>query len=390
MKTVSSVLAVLFFLCAFTPPSAAPRKVKFVKVSAGEFFACAVLTGPRSASSLYCWGDGRSAIFPSGRASATPRAIRLPPAIARTPIVSLATGATPFACFVISTGQVYCWGENDYGELGDASETPRTTPVQIRLSEPAVDVTAGENMACALARSGAAYCWGNNAEGQLGAGDLARQGGPVRVQTRRRFTSLSAGAGGGVCGLTQGAAVICWGIPLGGSGTEDATVEDARPSPPATLPAEQYRALSVGNGFACVRNARGGVRCWGDANAGQLGAEVFGSASSLQVELPNGEQSVRVSAGFQSACALTTSQRVACWGRNDVGELGRMSEDAGDRAPGLVVGDGRYLDVSMGGSSACAITVARALECWGSFRRGSPELESALRRRSRPGLVAFP
>jgi alpha-tubulin suppressor-like RCC1 family protein len=386
MKTV---LPALFILGALTPPSAAPRTVKFVKVSAGEFFACAVLSGPQSASPLYCWGDGRSAIFASGRASATPRAIRLPTAIARTPIVSLAVGATPFACFAISTGQVFCWGENDYGELGDASETPRTTPVQIRLPEPAVAVTAGENMACALARSGAAYCWGNNAEGQLGAGDLGKHGGPVRVQTHTRFTSLSAGAGGGACGLTQDAAVLCWGIPFGESETGDATVEDAQPSPPATLPAERYRALSVGNGFACVRNARGDVRCWGDANAGQLGAEVFGPASSLQVQLPNGEQSILISAGFQSACAVTTSQRVACWGRNDAGELGRMSEDASDRAPGFVVGDGRYLDVSTGGSLACAITVARSLECWGSFKRGSKELESGARRRSRPTLVAF-
>lgn len=388
MKT--PVLAALLFPFAFTPPSAAPRPVKFVKVSTGEFFACAVLSGAQSASPLYCWGDGRSAISASGRASATPRAIRLPPAIARTPIVSLAVGATPFACFAISTGQVYCWGENDYGELGDASETPRATPIQVRLPEAAVAVTAGENMACALARSGAAYCWGNNAEGQLGAGDLAKHGGPVRVQTHTRFTSLSAGAGGGVCGLTQDAAVLCWGIPLGGSETGDATVEDAMPSPPATLPAERYRALSVGNGFACVRNARGDVRCWGDANAGQLGAEVFGPASSLQVQLPNGEQSILVSAGFQSACALTTSQRVACWGRNDAGELGRMSEAASDRAPGFVLGDGRYLDVSTGGSVACAITVARSVECWGSFRRGSKEMESAARRRSRPALVAFP
>ena len=382
--------AAVFFLCAFTPPSAAPRPVKFVKVSTGEFFACAVLSGIQSASPLYCWGDGRSAIFASGRASPTPRAIRLPPAIARTPIVSLAAGATPFACFAISTGRIYCWGENDYGELGEGSETPRTTPVQVRLPEPAVDVTAGENMACALARSGAAYCWGNNAEGQLGAGDLVKHGSPVRVQTHTRFTSLSAGAGGGVCGLTQDAAVLCWGIPLGDSGPEDATVENATPSPPATLPAERYRALSVGNGFACVRNARGDVRCWGDANAGQLGAEVMGPASSLQVQLPNGEQSILVSAGFQSACALTTSQRVACWGRNDAGELGRMSPDASDRAPGFVVGDGRYLDISTGGSSACAITVARSLECWGLFKRGSKEMDGAARRRSQPTLVAFP
>jgi len=117
---------------------------------------------------------------------------------------------------------------------------------------------------------------------------------------------------------------------------------------------------------------------------------VMGSASSLQVQLPNGEQSILVSAGFQSACALTTSQRVACWGRNDAGELGRMSPDASDRAPGFVVGDGRYLDISTGGSSACAITVARSLECWGLFKRGSKEMDGAARRRSRPTLVAFP
>jgi hypothetical protein len=38
----------------------------------------------------------------------------------------------------------------------------------------------------------------------------------------------------------------------------------------------------------------------------------------------------------------------------------------------------------------CAITVARAVECWGSFKRGIREIESAARRRSRPALVAFP
>lgn len=71
-------------------------------------------------------------------------------------------------CGVTVAGAAYCWGRNDFGQLGDGSREGRTTPVRVSGGSSFASVTAGSTYTCGLTPVGAVYCWGHDQRGQLG------------------------------------------------------------------------------------------------------------------------------------------------------------------------------------------------------------------------------
>jgi len=82
---------------------------------------------------------------------------------------------------VTTAGAAYCWGDNDNGQLGDGTTTPRAGPVAVLGGLTFVAVGAGDAHTCGITTAGAAYCWGFNGNGQLGDGTTTDQLSPVRV-----------------------------------------------------------------------------------------------------------------------------------------------------------------------------------------------------------------
>ncbi|MEO8637244.1 MAG: cell wall anchor protein, partial [Gemmatimonadales bacterium] len=80
--------------------------------------------------------------------------------------------------------QVFCWGLNDGGQLGDNSLTNRPTPVAVVLPggvSSFTSITAGSAFTCGVANTGAIYCWGDGAAGQLANGGFSDQLVPTKI-----------------------------------------------------------------------------------------------------------------------------------------------------------------------------------------------------------------
>ena len=71
-------------------------------------------------------------------------------------------------CALRESGRVSCWGENDFGQLGDGTEDDAPTPVEVTGITDAVSIAAGSKSSCAVLQTGAARCWGANDYGLLG------------------------------------------------------------------------------------------------------------------------------------------------------------------------------------------------------------------------------
>lgn len=138
--------------------------VSFKQIDAADRMACGIST----IGQMFCWS-------PSAGTAAT--IVAHPPTIRFTSVSVGGTQTTSTVCGVATTGQVYCFGDNDYGMVGDGTTTPRTalTPVAQPAGVLFSAVELNQFHACALRQgSGQVYCWGNNGNGQVGDGTTTR------------------------------------------------------------------------------------------------------------------------------------------------------------------------------------------------------------------------
>ena len=283
-------------------------------------------------------------------------------------VVQVTTGGI-HSCALTSTGGVKCWGNNDYGQLGDNSFTDRLTPVDvIGLSSGVQAISAGLSHTCALTSSGGVKCWGNGMSGQLGDSGLWPQATPVDViGLTSGVLAISAGDIH-TCALTSGGGVKCWGGNHNGQLGTNSTSGSLTPVDVIGL-SSGAQAISAGGSHTCALVSGGGLKCWGDNGSGQVGdnsttdrlvpVDVSGLASGVQA----------ISAGDQHTCALV-SGGAKCWGDNSFGQLGEGSNTS-HLTPVDVTGLTSGMQaISAGGGHTCASTVGGGVKCWGSNASG--------------------
>ena len=112
---------------------------------------------------------------------------------------------------MLTDGTVRCWGENDFGQLGNGTTTTSTTPVQVAGLSGVVGISAGWRHTCALLGSGAIQCWGQGQFGQLGNGSTTNRTTPVPVSGITGAVGVTAGWWHHSCALLSGGTVRCWG-----------------------------------------------------------------------------------------------------------------------------------------------------------------------------------
>ena len=269
-------------------------------------------------------------------------------------------------CALAAEGAVWCWGRNDYGQLGDGAQAPyRSTPgIVTGLSTGVRGLTAGSDYTCALGESGSVQCWGNNQEGQLGDGTKWSRWTPVAVgELPSDVQALTAG-GEHTCAVTAGSHVYCWGDNSFGQLGDGTTVTRTRPVA-LVYPISGISAVSAGGRHTCVL-AEGRALCWGGNYSGQLGDGTTRDRSTPApvVGLPNSV--ANISAGPGHTCATLADGSAWCWGVNYYGELGDGTT-VSSLTP-VAVAD--VLDgvsaISAGNQHTCAVTRQGGVKCWGA------------------------
>lgn len=347
---------------------------------AGNNFACL-----RTAGRAECWGRDDMGQLGDGQASDGSRNARGAPVGLDANVTHVAAGYL-HAC-AVAAGDVYCWGNNDSGQLGpDVMGTSSPTPQRVELGAAALQVSAGLYHSCALLDGdGGVRCWGGNTFGELGRGDTLDATGQIAtVQAPAGVQSLS-GNGPFTCLIAQPDAMDdpelhCWGFSeyaptISGSFTNF--------SAPLDLEADGVvTSLDVGMWHACVAQD-GDALCWGANSSGQLGVGSQGNLS-FDDSTPSLRGGVtQVAAGVNAAqqpwgssCAIRYGV-VYCWGTNEWGEAGSTADlthfpraqlytpFVGQQVRSVVVSQG-YLH-----GHACAVLGPDdSLHCWGTNESG--------------------
>jgi alpha-tubulin suppressor-like RCC1 family protein len=322
----------------------------FQRIAGGEDHTCAITPS----GGVKCWGGNSRGQL--GNGTNTDSAVPVAVTGLGSGIISVATGQS-FSCALTSARTVKCWGKGDYGQLGNNQNGDATTPVDVQSLSDVSSIAAGCKHMCATTNAGDAKCWGWNDEGQIGNGNNSNVSLPVSVLgITSNAAFISAGFHSSCAATATGA--LCWGDDSQGElgdGFQNAQTKPVAVTQLAFAPmimvsgayqgfaygptgpqlaawganattggvSTSIQNASAGDGYTCVLQ-NGGVLCWGSNNLGQLGSGSTSTTATTSASAPIGLASnvAYFGAGFDHACAVTTSGGVKCWGNNANGELG--------------------------------------------------------------------
>ncbi len=385
-----------------------PRQL--LSLDVGGDYTCGVATLGRA----YCWGKGSVGQIGSAADSTcfddNSATVRVGCAIAPKRVIapaitfSVVAAGDSTACGISTTQQLYCWGDDTYGQIGNGSDgggaQPRLATV---ASERFTSLTSGGGHACALNLAGFAYCWGKDSTGQLGDHGNVNSTTPIPVigpdaqpSGALRYTAISAGANH-TCAIAVDRSAWCWGAGSRGIlGTGDAISSSI---PKRVVGDLLFVAISAGTDHTCALATDAAIYCWGDNTFGQLGLGTTALAFS-----PNPVPSLgltgftAISSGVRGSCALSGGGSVFCWGHNAYGQLGRgeplpvPNPGSFSPIPSPIINPitKQFTSLSVGRRHACALASDNTTWCWGSNFLGSlgNQLQAAIR--TTPVQVARP
>jgi len=344
----------------------APTKIEgtWTAIAASESFACGINT-----NRLFCWGDNERGQLGDG--TVVPRQVPTETPLTN-PSPKLAVGAQ-HACDVDASGKLWCWGENSSHQLGTSPNQLETLPTAVNspmFASGTKDVTAYEHT-CATGVDNRTYCWGLNTSGQLGRNTTGGSSGMISpvVETSgtpMQFSSVAAGTAFG-CGIYN-SSLYCWGAngrgQLGNGGTT--------PTPYATYVgvAPSGSKLDAGAEHACVISPTTLLLyCWGNNLSGQLGDASTVAMRAAPTPVNGSATWSEVSAGARHTCAIREDKSLWCWGDNLRGALGNGSR-VSTNAPGARLGMAAWKAVSAGADFTCGIQMDGSLWCWGATTTG--------------------
>jgi alpha-tubulin suppressor-like RCC1 family protein len=330
--------------------------VSLSQLSAGpNYFSCAKV----SDGTARCWGSNGMSELGQGFTStysATPVTVR-----GLSGVSSVVTGEN-HACALLSNNTIKCWGDNQFGQLGNGTTTTSWTPVTVSGISDATAVSAGMHHTCALRSGGTVVCWGYNASYQIGNSSATYWPRATSPATVTGLSSVTAIAAGGFhnCALTGGA-VKCWGDNSFGQLGNGSSTNSFSPVSVTSL-TSGVSGIAGGEQHACAVKS-GYVKCWGDNTYGQLG-DGTKTNRSTPVSVQSLVNVAEVAAGYPFTCARITDKSVKCWGRNAEGELGDTTTTE-RLIPTTVAAINTVNSISAGGLNACAALSSGLGTCWG-------------------------
>ena len=350
-----------------------------IQVVAAEHHSCAL----KEDGTIYCWGRE----FYLGINSTSNIATKNYPVPVTITASNNLSGITQISshhehtCAVNSSGNVYCWGDGQFGRIGngfDAFVARATLVVEGDGSITALTgiskVSVGGESTCTLKTDGGVLCWGRNNYGQLGNGNIGEAHNtnyPVSV-----IDSTGTAISGVIeislgfshaCALTNVGKVLCWGY--GGYGRLGSGEANSKKHPVYVVEGDNSSAhltgivqISGGEDFTCALNNLHNVYCWGQGENGRLGndfsnskrypvhvVETDGNPSSMLSDV------AQVEAGLHHSCVLKITGKIFCWGEGKSGSLGDndIAVHAVDHPVSVVTSSSDATPLTLGGVVIC-------------------------------------
>lgn len=331
-------------------------------------------TGPAVTFNYDNEGDRLSGVSAdgSGMTYAYDQAGRLTDASAiggATSALGLLAGGSAHSLALTHGDDVYAWGANESGELGDGGTATHKTPEKVLTA--AAGVAAGAQFSVAAMDDGTVQTWGDNSNLQLGASAIARRTTPGQVTGLTGVTSVAAGNDHGLALLGDGS-VKAWGLNSAGELGDGTTT--SRSTPVKVQGLSGVTQVAAGGlpgwaGHSVALTGDGNVWAWGYGKSGQLGRGAVGT-SGTPAKVPGLTTITQVAAGGDNTYALKADGTVWAWGDNSYGQIGNSKAGKAQASPLQVTGLSDVVRIGAGGVMAFAVTADGTVWGWGDDNTG--------------------
>jgi alpha-tubulin suppressor-like RCC1 family protein len=245
-------------------PTLVPGLSSVKAIDAEGANTCAFLTN----NTMKCWG--RNQFGQIGDGTTVNRSS--PITVVGIGGVIMSTGSSTHRCAVLTGSIIKCWGQNTFGQLGDGTTMTRLLPTSVpALAGTGKWVSAHGTSTCALVTGNTVKCWGQNNYGQLGDGTLLTRLNPVSVTGLTGVTVVSGGTHH-QCVRLLNATAKCWGRNHFGQLGDNTTTNRTTPVAVLGLGGLSVSQIQGGAAHTALRTAAGSLRSWGLNANGQLGS----------------------------------------------------------------------------------------------------------------------
>ncbi len=358
--------------------------IKATSISAGAYHTCALT----ETGGVKCWGQNFDGQLGDGTTVDK---------FSPVDVVGLGGGVKAISagnyhtCALTTAGGVKCWGRNTDGQLGNGTKISSSIPVDvISLTIDVRDVRAGGFHTCAIKMNDVIRCWGNNDFGQLGDNTKISTSVSVKVSVIPETVLVRTFRLGQfhTCIVTTTGVVQCWGSNGFGQLGNGTKIDSLTPVIVSGV-SSGVSVLATGASHNCAVTADTGLSCWGSNEYGQLGNGTETTSSSpVKVSGMTGGVS-GVSAGLRHTCAIRNDV-MKCWGFNFYGQLGDGSTDSSNTPVNVSGLTGKIDSIRVGYMHTCALMDGGGVRCWGDNQYGQLGDGSSIEKHVPASVIGFP
>ena len=319
---------------------------------------------------VWAWGDNGFGELGNGTTTASPS-----PAVVGnlSNVVTIADGCCDdeFGLALKSDGTVWAWGANGVGELGNATTVSSSTPVQVSGLAGVTDIAANWDHALAVKSDGTVWAWGYNGNGELGNGTTTNSTTPVQVcsppPTQICLSNVIAVAAGDSesMALKSDGTVWVWGYNGNGQLGIGTTSPSQQTTPVQVNGLSGVLAIAAGNGDSLVLKGDGTVWGWGYNLDGRLGNGTT-TSSTTPVQTSGLSGVIAIAAGDGVSLALKSDGSVWAWGSGSLGN----GTTAGSTIPTQVQSLSGVTAIAAGSSYSLALKSDSTVWAWGNNGSG--------------------
>ena len=292
------------------------------QVSAGNYHTSAIKTSGQ----LWAWGSGTCGALGDGTTVARCSSVREFCSATDWCVVSVGNtpgyGTSSHTTAVKTTGELWVWGRNDLVQLGDGTQTARCSPVREFCSASDwCGVSAGNQHSAAIKTTGQIWTWGNNIAGRLGDGTQTARCSPVReICFATDWCQVSAGEQHTAAIKTSGQ-IWAWGLGSNGRLGDGTTTSRTSPVREISSSTDWCQVSARSRQTAAIKTS-GQIWAWGRNLCGEIGDGTLTTRTSPVREFCSATDWCAVDMGGFHTAAVKTSGQLWTWGFNDCGRLG--------------------------------------------------------------------